>query len=160
MSPCTAPTLRSRLSQDLPNARDRLDAVNSFGLSLSVPIFTNRIVQGNIGTAAAQAGQAQAAAQAALLQARADFAAAWATYEQARALVNLYTGGALNRAEEAYRSTEMAYLAGGRDLLDVLDALRTLNATRIQANQTRYAYLLSLAALEQVTGVSGVAPRL
>ncbi|HYI82368.1 MAG TPA: TolC family protein [Acetobacteraceae bacterium] len=152
--------LRSRLSQDLPNARDRLDAVNSFGLSLSVPIFTNRIVQGNIGTAAAQAGQAQAAAQAALLQARADFAAAWATYEQARALVNLYTGGALNRAEEAYRSTEMAYLAGGRDLLDVLDALRTLNATRIQANQTRYAYLLSLAALEQVTGVSGVAPRL
>ena len=54
----------------------------------------------------------------------------------------------------------MAYLAGGRDLLDVLDALRTLNATRIQANQTRYAYLLSLAALEQVTGVSGVAPRL
>lgn len=42
----------------------------------------------------------------------------------------------------------------------MLDALRTLNATRIQANQTRYAYLLSLAALEHVTGVSGVAPRL
>ena len=95
-----------------------------------------------------------------MLQARADFAAAWAAYEQARALVNLYNGGALHRAEEAYRSTEMAYLAGGRDLLDVLDALRTLNATRIQANQTRYAYLLALAALEQVTGVSGVAPRL
>ncbi len=151
---------RSRLSQDLPESTRRLDAVDSFGLSVSVPIFTNRIVQGNIGTAAAQAGQAQAAAQAALLQARADFAAAWAAFEQARALVNLYNSGALNRAEEAYRSTEMAYLAGGRDLLDVLDALRTLNATRIQANQARYAYLLSLAALEQVTGVSGVAPRL
>jgi outer membrane protein TolC len=151
---------RSRLSQDLPTSTQRLDAVDSFGLSLSVPIFTNRIVQGNIGTAAAQAGQAQAAAQAALLQARADFAAAWATYEQAKALANLYTGGALRRAEEAYRSTEMAYLAGGRDLIDVLDALRTLNATRIQANQARYAYLLSLAALEQTTGVSGVAPRL
>ncbi len=151
---------RSRLSQDLPDSPRRLDAVDSFGLSVSVPIFTGRIVQGNIGAAAAQAGQARAVAQAALLQARADFAAAWATHEQARALANLYNGGALRRAEEAYRSTEMAYLAGGRDLLDVLDALRTLNATRIQANQTRYAYLLSFAALEQATGVSGVAPRL
>jgi outer membrane protein TolC len=151
---------RSRLSQDLPEARDRLQGVDSLGLSVSVPIFTGRIVQGNIGVAAAQAGQAEAAAQATLLQARAEFAAAWAAYEQARALVNLYAGGALARAEEAYRSTELAYLAGGRDLLDVLDALRTLNATRIGANAARHAYLLGLAALEQATGVSGLAPRL
>jgi outer membrane protein TolC len=151
---------RSRLSQDLPNSSRRLDAVDSFGLSVSVPIFTGRIVRGNVGIATAQAGQAQAVAQAALLQARAEFAAAWAAHEQARALVGLYNGGALRRAEEAYRSTEQAYLAGGRGLLDVLDALRTLNATRIQANQARHAYLLSLAALEQVSGVSGVAPRL
>jgi cobalt-zinc-cadmium efflux system outer membrane protein len=151
---------RSALSQDLPNSTQRLDAVDSFGISVSVPVFTTRIVRGNIGVANAQAAQAQAAARGALLQARAEFAAAWAGYEQARALVNLYNGGALRRAEEAYRSTEAAYLAGGRDLLDVLDALRTLNATRIQANQTRYAYLLALATLEEVTGVSGVAPRL
>ncbi|MBK1659048.1 TolC family protein [Paracraurococcus ruber] len=151
---------RSRLSQDLPNSRDQLDAVNSFGIQFSVPIFTQQIVRGNIGVASAQAGQAEAQARAALLQARADFAAGWATYEQARALLNLYTGGALNRAEEAYRSTEQAYLAGGRSLIDVLDALRVLNATRVQANQARYAYLLSLAQLEQATGVSGIAPRL
>ena len=74
--------------------------------------------------------------------------------------MTLYTGGALNRAEEAYRSTEQAYLAGGRSLIDVLDALRTLNATRIQANQARYAYLLALAQLELATGVSGIAPKL
>lgn len=151
---------RSRLSQDLPNSTDQLNAVNSFGLQLSVPIFTRRIVEGNVGFANAQAGQAEAQARAALLQARADFAAAWAAYEQARALLTLYTGGALNRAEEAYRSTEQAYLAGGRSLIDVLDALRTLNATRIQFNQARYAYLLALAQLELATGVSGIAPRL
>ncbi|MFC7476823.1 TolC family protein [Dankookia sp. GCM10030260] len=151
---------RSRLSQDLPNSTDPLDAVNSFGIQLSVPIFTRRIVEGNIGVASAQAGQAEAQARAALLQARADFAASWATYEQSRALLTLFTGGALSRAEEAYRSTEQAYLAGGRSLIDVLDALRTLNATRIQANQARYAYLLSLAQLESATGVSGIAPKL
>lgn len=151
---------RSRLSQDLPDGRDRVDAVNQFGLSLSVPIFTSGIVRGNIGVAQAQQGQADLLARATMLQARAEFAAAWAAYEQSRALLALYTGGALNRAEEAYRSAEMAYVAGGRTLLDVLDALRTLNATRLQANQARQAYLLSLAALEQATGVSGIAPRL
>jgi cobalt-zinc-cadmium efflux system outer membrane protein len=151
---------RSRLSQDLPNSRDQLDAVNSFGLSLSVPIFTRRIVEGNLGIATAQSGQAEAIARATLLQARAEFAAAWAGYEQSRALLNLYTSGAMNRAEEAYRSAEQAYVAGGRSLLEVLDALRTLNATRLQANQARYAYLLALATLEQASGVSGVAPRL
>ena len=151
---------RSRLSQDLPNSRDQLNAVNSFGLQLSVPIFTSRIVEGNIAAAAAQQSQADAAARAALLQARAEFAGAWAAVEQARSLLNLYAGGALRRAEEAYRSTEQAYVAGGRTLLDVLDGLRVLNATRIQANQARYAYLLALAQLEQASGVSGVAPRL
>jgi outer membrane protein TolC len=151
---------RSRLSQDLPNSSDQLNAVNSFGIQLSVPIFTQRIVEGNVGVATAQAGQAEAQARATLLQARADFAAAWAGYEQSRALLNLFNGGALNRAEDAYRSTEQAYLAGGRSLIDVLDALRTLNATRIQANQARYAYLLALAQLELATGTSGIAPRL
>ena len=151
---------RSTLSQDLPDSRDRVNALNSFGLQLSVPIFTSRIVEGNVAAAAAQQGQADAVARATLLQARADFAAAWAGVEQARALLNLYAGGALGRAEEAYRSTEQAYVAGGRTLLDVLDALRVLNATRIQANQARYAYLLALSQLEQASGVSGVAPRL
>ncbi|RYJ01099.1 MAG: hypothetical protein EON47_11825, partial [Acetobacteraceae bacterium] len=151
---------RSRLSQDLPDSRDRLNAINSFGLSLSVPIFTSRIVEGNIAAATAQQGQADAIARAALLQARAEFAGAWASVEQTRSLLNLYAGGALGRAEEAYRSTEQAYVAGGRTLLDVLDALRVLNATRIQANQARYAYLVALSQLEQASGVSGVAPRL
>ncbi len=150
---------RSRLPQDLPGPA-QVRGTDTFGLQLSVPIFTRRITEGNVGVATAQQGQADALARAALLQARADFATAWATFEQARALLGLYTGGALQRAEEAYRSAEQAYLAGGRSLLDVLDAVRTLNATRMQANQARYAYLLSLAQLEAATGVSGISPRL
>ena len=152
--------VRSQLPQDIPDSARRVDAINQFSVSLSIPIFTARIVEGNVTTAQAQQGQAEALSRAALLGARAEFAAAWATYEQARALLELYTSAATNRAEEAYRSTEQAYLAGGRSLVDVLDALRVLNATRLQANQARHAYLLSLAALEQVSGVSGIAPRL
>ncbi|UPY35120.1 TolC family protein [Sediminicoccus sp. KRV36] len=151
---------RSRLSQDLPSASEPLNATNQFTFSLSVPLFTNQIVTGNIGTAAGQQAQLEAQARQALLRGRVDFATAWAAYEQSRALLRLYTGGALNRAELAYRSAEQAYLAGGRSLLDVLDALRTLNATRVAANNARAAYLTALAQLEFATGVSGVAARL
>jgi len=150
---------RSGLSQDLPDSRNRLQAVDQLGVSLSVPIFTRRIVEGNVGVATAQQAQAELAARAALLGAQSDFAAAWAGYEQARALAALYDGGALNRAEAAYRSTEQAWQAGGRSLLDVLDAARTLNATRVAGNQARAAVLQALVQLELASGVAGVVPR-
>jgi len=148
---------RTRLSQNVP---DGFVANSQATFQLSVPIFQRRIVEGTIGVATAQAAQAEALARLASVQARSDFAAAWAAMEQARALRNLYDGGALRRAQEAYEIAERAYLAGGRSLIDTLDALRTLNATRIQANQARAAYLLALAQLEQATGVVGVMPRL
>ncbi|RVT91603.1 TolC family protein [Rhodovarius crocodyli] len=151
---------RTRLSQDQPNAQVPITANNEFTVSLGIPIFTRRITEGNIGVATGQAAQAEAQARGALLQARADFATAWATYEQSRSLLRLYTGGALSRAEQAYRSAEQAYLAGGSSLLDVMDALRTLNTTRVATNQARQAYLTALAGLEQATGVSGISPTL
>ena len=151
---------RSRLQQNLPADVVPLRANDQFTLQLSVPIFTRRIVEGNVGVATGQAGQADANARAALLQARADFAIAWSQMEQSRTLLRLYTTGALARAEQAYRSVEQAYGAGGSSLLEVLDALRTLNATRIAANIARANYLTSLAQLEYATGVGGISPRL
>jgi outer membrane protein TolC len=152
---------RTRMPQNLPNLSQATPIANDqFTVNLSIPLFTRGIVEGNIGIAAGQQAQAEALARQALLQARADFAAAWAAHEQAKTLLALYTGAAVARAEEAFRSTERAYLAGGRSLLDVMDALRTLNATRTSANNARYAYLLALAQLEQATGINGILPRL
>ncbi|MFC7736317.1 TolC family protein [Roseomonas sp. GCM10028921] len=149
---------RTELSQDLPNSARSLRATDTLGIGLSVPIFTSRIVEGNIAVAAAQRGQAQAGA--ALAGAQADLATAWASLVQARSLLDLTTGAALRRAEEAYRSTEAAYAAGGRTLLDTLDALRTLNQTRVAANAARAAYLNALAGLEQASGVAGISLKL
>jgi outer membrane protein TolC len=151
---------RARADQSLPGGGERATSVDTAGFSVSVPIFTARIVEGNIGLAAAQQAQAEAQARAALLAARADVAAAWAAWEQARAQRARYDGGALRPAEEAYAIAERAYLAGGRSLIEVLDALRTLNATRVAANQARQAALLALATLEQASGVTGLMPRL
>jgi outer membrane protein TolC len=152
---------RTRLGQNIPELSSTTPyANNTFSLNFSVPIFTRGIVEGNVGIAAGQQAQAEAQARLALFQARAEFAGAWAAYEQGRALLALYTGGAIARAEEAYQTTERAYLAGGRSLIDVMDALRTLNATRAAANNARYAHLVALAQLEAATGASGVMPKL
>ncbi|MGG5818791.1 TolC family protein [Falsiroseomonas sp. HW251] len=150
---------RTELSQDLPSGTRSAFASNQVGVGVSVPIFTRRLAEGNVAAAQAQRGQAEAQAQLVLTQAQADVAIAWASYQQARDLLALTTAQALRRAEEAYRSTEAAYRAGGRTLLDVLDALRTLNATRVAANQARAQLLLSLATLEQASGVAGILPR-
>lgn len=151
---------RTELSQDLPNSARQLRANDALGVSVSIPLFTSKITQGNVAVAVAQRSQAQAQAGATLATAQADLATAWASYEQARALLGLTTGTVLNRAEEAYRSTETAYMAGGRSLLDTLDALRTLNATRVSANAARADYATALATLEQASGASGLAPKL
>jgi outer membrane protein TolC len=151
---------RTELSQDLPSASRGLRANNAVGITLSVPIFTQRITEGGIAVAMAQRAQARAQADGVRANALADLAAAWAGYEQARTLMALTSGAVLRRAEEAYRATEAAYLAGGRNLLDVLDALRTLNATRQAANAAQAAHALALATLEQASGVGGIMPRL
>jgi len=151
---------RTELSQDLPDTRRPLRANDTLAVGVSIPIFTSRITEGNVAVANAQRGQAVAQAQGALALAQADLATAWASYVQARALLDLTTGNALRRAEEAYRSTEAAYQAGGRTLLDTLDALRTLNQTRVAANAARAAYVAALAGLEQASGVSGLVPRM
>ncbi|MBP0446794.1 TolC family protein [Roseomonas sp. SSH11] len=148
---------RSEIATDLSGGAR---GITSLGLGATLPIFTARITEANVAVAVAQQGQAAAQASSALAAAQADLATAWAGYRQARALVDLTAGQVLRRAEEAYSSTEAAYRAGGRTLLDVLDALRTLNATRVSANAARAQLLLSLAQLEQASGVAGIAPRL
>ncbi|HEY4253541.1 MAG TPA: TolC family protein [Roseomonas sp.] len=150
---------RTELSQDLPNATRPLFGNTTLGVGVSIPIFTSRLTEGNVGIAAGQQRQARAQADGVLAGARADFATAWASYEQARTLLDLTTSQALRRAEDAYRSTDAAYQAGGRSLLDMLDALRTVNATRVSANTARASLLLALAGLEQASGAGGIMPR-
>jgi outer membrane protein TolC len=77
---------RTRLSQDQPAAAQPLIANNQFMVSLGVPIFTQRIVEGNIGAAQGAQAQAEAQARGVLLQARAEFATAWSAHARGAGL--------------------------------------------------------------------------
>jgi len=128
----------------------------SVGVSISIPIFTAPLVEANIMVAAGQRSQAQTQADQALLRAQSEFDKAFQTVRLSQDLLQVYTSESLGRAEEAFTITRRAFERGGQTLLDLLDAQRTLNQTRVAANQARLGYLSALFQLEQAAGASGI----
>jgi cobalt-zinc-cadmium efflux system outer membrane protein len=125
---------------------------NTFGVTLSVPIFLFNDFRGDIDKADAQLRQAEAQTRQTTLQAVTDVEKAYTAYELNRQTLQVYTAEALAKAEESYQIAERAYREGASSLLELLDARRTLNQTRVAANQARSDYTLSLYQLEQAVG--------
>jgi outer membrane protein TolC len=140
----------------LSRGNNGVSQTTQLGLSLSVPIFTERLVEGNVMVAAGQRSQAQTQAQQVRQQAEFEFDKAVQTHRLSRDFLQVYTQASLARAEEAYTITRRAFERGSLSLVDLLDAQRTLNQTRAAANQARLNYLNSLFQLEQAAGVDGL----
>jgi len=70
-----------------------------------------------------------------------------------------YSLEALAKAEESFRIAEKSYQRGATSLLELQDAQRTLNQTRLAANQAYFDHHLSLYQLEQATGQSWTTPQ-
>jgi len=130
------------------------DARNTYGISVSIPLFLGNDYRGDIArseaehTAAEQqlaATQAYASSEQARL--RAEYAARAARLERIRNVV-------LPAAERAGRGADIAIQKGGMGLTDYLDTQRNLRAARIEAIQARAD--LSRAALMQ--RLAGSAP--
>jgi len=67
-----------------------------------------------------------------------------------------YSREILPRAEETVRSALGAYRAGRGDLLQLLDAYKTLNETTLDALMLRMEFARTVAALEQAVGVTDI----
>lgn len=125
---------------------------NTYGLSLSVPLFLRHEYQGEIARAEAdlaaartQEEQARGAALGEVAQAQAQLNAA---VERRRRL----EGGLLADAEKVAQASEFAYTRGALGLLDLLDARRTLRAVRLDAAQLRAEHAKALAAWQAAQG--------
>ena len=57
-----------------------------------------------------------------------------------------------------YRIAGVSYRQGATSLLELQEAQRTLNQTRVAANQAAFDYRMSLYQLEQATGKSLMQP--
>jgi cobalt-zinc-cadmium efflux system outer membrane protein len=127
---------------------------SSVGFSVQVPLFTNYYYKGEI--LAAQA--ARTAAEQSLIQARAiadnEIRIAWSTLSSAAERVRRNRDELLLAAEKAANAAEFAYKNGAVGIMDVLDARRTLRATRLDALAAQVEFSKALAAWQAATAIT------
>ena len=131
---------------------------NTVGATVSFPLFLSHKFEGQINQGLAQVQQANVAFDQAKLQAITDVEKAYQAYQASRQILQVYTTEALAKAEESFRIAGVSYRQGATSLLELQDAQRTLNQTRVAANQAYFDYRLSLYQLAQATGKSLVKP--
>jgi cobalt-zinc-cadmium efflux system outer membrane protein len=132
---------------------------NTVGATVSFPLFLSHKFEGQINQARAQIQQAKVTLDQAKLQAITDVEKAYQAYQISLQVLQVYTTEALAKAEESFRIAGVSYRQGASSLLELQDAQRTLNQTRVAANQAFFDYRMSLFQLEQATGKSLVQPR-
>jgi len=130
----------------------RLGSENTFGVVVSVPIFVHNNHQGEINQALAQLQQAKTQLAQIKLQAMTDVDKAYRAYETAEKMLQVYNSDALQKSEEAFRIAGVSYREGATSLLELRDAQRIYNQTRVAANQAQFDYRLSIYQLELATG--------
>ena len=124
---------------------------NSVGVSISMPLFTRYYYQGEIAAAQASLDAAQVALERTRERAQAEVASALAALSSASERVRRNRDELLVAAEKAARAAEYAYQNGAVGVMDVLDARRTLRATRLDALAAQADFSKALAAWKAAT---------
>jgi cobalt-zinc-cadmium efflux system outer membrane protein len=143
---------------DVALAYQRVGGDNTVGATVSFPLFLSHKFEGQISQGLAQVQQATVALDHAKVQAITDVEKAYQAYQASRQVLQVYTTEALTKAEASLRIAGVSYRQGATSLLELQEAQRTLNQTRIAANQASFDYRMSLYQLEQATGKRLVAP--
>ncbi len=104
-------------------------ALYRFGLAFPLPIWNRR--EGPIGEARATVQKAEATVDRRLVEIRAALENAYGRYQIASQQIDALEGGVLREADEAVRSSQIAYQLGERGIVDVLDAQRVLRTVRL-----------------------------
>jgi cobalt-zinc-cadmium efflux system outer membrane protein len=72
-------------------------------------------------------------------------------------IVQLYTSGYLQQAQDSRDISEYAYKRGAASLLDFLDAERSYRATQLAYRQALASYMLSVEQLKEAAGTRNLA---
>jgi len=119
---------------------------NSFGIGISVPLFTGYDFSGDIQKAEVE----RYAALDALARARAlamnELRRAVSDLNAAAERVERFDGSLLGAANRSAQASEFAFSRGAISVLEVLDARRTLRAVRLEALGARADYARALGA--------------
>ena len=130
---------------------------NTFGVSVSVPLFLFYNFDGEIKRAEVSVNSAEEEMERTRALARADIARTRADLESAQDRVQRYTDALLKEAQRAADAAEYAYKRGAVGVTDLLDARRTWYATRLDAASAQADYAKALAAWRAAIG-AGATP--
>jgi len=118
---------------------------NSYGISLSVPLFLGNHFDGDIAKAESDWGAALDLLDKAMASARADLARTQFDLEKMRDRLSRYDRDLLVAAKRVADAQEFAYQKGAIGVLDLLDARRTLHSIQLDATSARADYAKALA---------------
>ena len=124
---------------------------NTFGVSVSVPLFLFYQFDGEIRKAEVAVTSAEEDMQRVRALALADIGRSRSDLESAQERVQRYTDSLLKEAQRAADAAEYAYKRGAVGVTDLLDARRTLYATRLDAIAAQADYAKALAAWQAAT---------
>ncbi len=129
-----------------------------FDIGVTMTLPTTDRNQGGVARAEATFRESQLLLQADLADVRAEVETSLAAYLRVTENMQRESAGALTTAQSLRGKTEAAYKAGGRKLLDVIDAQRAYRE-RVQASVTSRAdYWRSLYRLNASVGLRAFAP--
>jgi outer membrane protein, heavy metal efflux system len=129
-----------------------LSAMNlgTFFFNMELPIFNRN--QGEIARTNFAIGQAQELRSEASEQVVTDVTNAYESAHTSGQIVELYTGGYLQQAQESRDISEYAYKRGAASLLDFLDAERNYRSNQLAYRQSLAAYMMALEQLRASVG--------
>ncbi|HTQ73360.1 MAG TPA: TolC family protein [Burkholderiales bacterium] len=125
---------------------------NSFGVFLSVPIFTGYYYEGEIRRSEVDYDTAMEALDRVRAQARTEIARSFSDLQAAAERLQRYDESLLIEARRAADSAEFAYKNGAIGVMDLLDARRTLRAIQIDAASARNDHAKALSAWQAGIG--------
>ena len=125
---------------------------NTWGLSVSVPLFTNYYFEGEIQSAEVAYSAAQESLEKTRALAQTEIAKAHADVSAAADRLARYRGGLLADAKKSADAAEFAYKNGAIGVMDLLDARRTLRSIQLDAAAARADYAKALAAWQAGLG--------
>jgi cobalt-zinc-cadmium efflux system outer membrane protein len=132
----------------------RVESSDDIGavLQLSVPLPLFNRNQGDIAAAQARILKGHQESRAARVGVNAVFLEAYSRLVAASERLKALEKEILPSAKEVYDATSKGYLAGGFDLLNVLEAQRTVYATRLEIVNARAEFQKAKVQIEALTG--------
>ena len=122
------------------------EPTNSYGFGVSVPLFIFHEYEGDIARAEADLTAARLIYERTMAQAVGSTDQASSALRSAEERLRRLETGLLADAERVARAAELAYSRGAMNLMDLLDARRTLRQVQIEAATARADYAKALAA--------------